>query len=268
MAKHRRRDRRFRMAVTAIITLAAFLPVSAAAETKYSARIVGGDEASIQDYPYAVYLTDNSGTQFCGGTLIGSSAVVTAAHCAGAISTSRIRVVAGRQDERTEDGVVARVSSVWTAPGFVEAERGNDIAVLRLDRNLPYRRANLPNANDPALYAQGTNATVVGWGRTAEGGARSGVLRKATVPIIGDAGCSSSYDTYDARTMLCAGFPQGGVDACQGDSGGPLVVDGTLIGVVSWGQGCAEPGKPGVYTRVATYVDDLRAQSRAGLPLG
>jgi secreted trypsin-like serine protease len=268
MAKHGRRDRKFHMAVTVIVALMAFLPGTAAAETKYSARIVGGDEASIADYPYAVYLTDSGGSQFCGGALIGRSAVVTAAHCAAAMSKSSIRVVAGREDEQTEAGVVARVSSVWTAPGFVEPERGDDIAVLKLDRDLPYRPAKLPNGNDTALYAAGTNATVLGWGRTTEGGARSTVLRKATVPIIDNAGCSAGYDSYNADSMLCAGLPQGGTDACQGDSGGPLVVDGTLIGVVSWGEGCAEPGKPGVYARVSTYADDLRAQSRTGLPLG
>jgi secreted trypsin-like serine protease len=269
MAKHCRGDRKFRLVITAmVVALTACLPVSAAAETNYAALIVGGDEASIADYPFAVYLTDRDGNQFCGGALIGPSAVATAAHCADAMSKSGIRVVAGRQDERTKDGVLARVSSVWFTPGFDDPVHGNDVAVLRLDRDLPYRRVNLPSGNDAALYADGTKATVLGWGRTAEGGARSSVLRKATVPIIGDAGCSASYNNYDAKSMLCAGLPRGGVDACQGDSGGPLIVDGTLIGLVSWGQGCAEPGKPGIYTRVSTYADHLRAQSRAGLAPG
>lgn len=269
MAKHRGHGRKLCMAGAAIVTaLTTFLPVSAAAETQSTARVVGGDEASITAYPYAVYLTDSNGLEFCGGVLIGTQAVATAAHCAVAMSRSSIRVVAGRQDMRTGDGVVARVSTIWIAPGFTNPQQGNDVAVLKLDRTVPYRRVNLPSGNDTSLYAAGTKATVLGWGRTAEGGARSNVLRKATLPIIDDAGCAASLPAYDGRSMLCAGYPQGGTDACQGDSGGPLIVDGMLAGLVSWGQGCAEPGKPGVYTRVTTYADDLRAQARVGLPLG
>jgi secreted trypsin-like serine protease len=103
---------------------------------------------------------------------------------------------------------------------------------------------------------------VLGWGRTADGGARSQSLRSAQVPVVSDSSCSTSYSNYDAKSMVCAGYPDGGVDACQGDSGGPLVVGDTLIGIVSWGEGCAEAGKPGVYARVSSYADDIRAQAQ------
>ena len=223
---------------------------------------MGGGEASIQDYPYAVFLTDSSGNQFCGGVLVSSSAVATAAHCASAVAQSDMRVVAGRQQKAGTDGVVVNVRNIWKEPGFSDPGKGSDVAVLTLDRQVSYRTVSLPGKSDGSLYAEGTNATVLGWGRTADGGARATSLRSAVVPVVSDSSCASSYSNYNATSMVCAGYPNGGVDACQGDSGGPLVVGDTLIGIVSWGDGCAKPGKPGVYTRVSTYADEIRAQSQ------
>jgi secreted trypsin-like serine protease len=65
--------------------------------------------------------------------------------------------------------------------------------------------------------------------------------------------------------MVCAGYAEGGIDARQGDSGGPLVVGDTLIGIVSFGDGCGKAGKPGVYTRVSAYTDDIEAQAKPRL---
>lgn len=278
MPKHARRDRKVRFLIAAAAAMAASLPVVAFAATNGSTsdqpsssqvqpRIVGGDEASIKDHPYAVFLTDAKGNQFCGGVIVSPSAVATAAHCAAAMSADQIRVVAGRQNEATHDGIVARVQRVWTEPGFSDPGKGDDVSVLNLDRQLPYKPVDLASKSDNSVYAAGTNATVLGWGRTADGGNRSDRLRSAQVPVVSDSSCSSAYSNYDSHSMVCAGYPQGGVDACQGDSGGPLVVGDKLIGIVSWGDGCAKPGKPGVYARVSTYSDDIQAQAqqRGGL---
>ncbi|EJY58048.1 AAEL017520-PA [Aedes aegypti] len=83
------------------------------------------------------------------------------------------------------------------------------------------------------------------------------VLRAAYVPAVSQEECSDFYVIYVGVTdrMVCAGFKEGGKDACQGDSGGPLVDGNTLVGVVSWGKGCAEAGYPGVYARVAAVRD-------------
>lgn len=261
MAKHRRRDRKFRLALTAVITAAAFLPMVAAAVPSTGARpnIVGGSEAAISSYPYAVYLTDKSGNQFCGGVIVSPTAVATAAHCAKAVRRTDLRVVAGRQDKRTSDGKTVSVREVWVPSSFSDPGKGDDVAVLKLAQSLPYEPVHLPS--DESLYAEGTRATVLGWGRTSDGGSRSDYLRKAEVPVVSDSSCRASYPNYDSRSMVCAGYPQGEVDACQGDSGGPLVVGNTLIGLVSWGDGCAQPGKPGVYTRVVTYADEIRSEA-------
>ncbi|MDT8915415.1 serine protease [Amycolatopsis sp. PS_44_ISF1] len=225
-------------------------------------RIVGGDEASLSDHPYAVYLTDADGNQYCGAVIVSASAVATAAHCAKAMAPADTRVVAGRQDKRTGDGVVLTVSKAWINPDFSDPAKGDDIAVLTVRGRLPYRPAKLADSGDRASYAAGTRATVLGWGRLSDGGARSDVLRSVDVPLVSDSACKADYDTYDPASMVCAGYPDGGKDACQGDSGGPLVVGNTLIGIVSFGDGCAKAGKPGVYTRVSAFSDTIAQQSQ------
>ncbi len=228
-------------------------------------RIVGGNQASVSQYPYAVYLADRNGGQYCGAVIVSATAVATAAHCAVALKRSDVRVVAGRQDKRVRDGMELRVTRIWVSPDFKEPAKGDDIAVMTVSGQLPYRPAKVAGPDDAELYRDGTKATVLGWGRVADGGARSDYLRKAEVPLVSDKTCGSAYDGYNARSMVCAGYPQGGIDACQGDSGGPLVVGDTLIGIVSFGEGCARPGKPGVYTRVSRYSDEISQESERRL---
>ncbi|MBA8823299.1 secreted trypsin-like serine protease [Saccharopolyspora lacisalsi] len=230
--------------------------------TLASAPIVGGQPAQIERHPWAVYLVDEQGRQFCGGTLGSSNKVITAAHCVqGNTSPRAIRVVAGREDKRTDAGTVADVTGTWVHPRFESPFQGADVAVLTLDRKVSQRALPIATRKDRRLYESGTRATALGWGATVEGGAASTILRKAELPVVSDKGCSQAYpQRYSARSMVCAGYRQGGVDSCQGDSGGPLVADGKLIGIVSWGQGCGRPGNPGVYTRVLTYTDEISRQ--------
>jgi hypothetical protein len=117
----------------------------------------------------------------------------------------------------------------------------------------------------------GTLETIVGFGATSEGGDTVDTLQGAQVPITTDAYCANAYSDFDAATMLCAGFPEGGVDTCQGDSGGPMFgrdAGGALkvVGATSFGEGCARPGKPGVYARVGDAV--LREWIRSHAPNG
>ncbi|AXB44222.1 S1 family peptidase [Amycolatopsis albispora] len=252
--------RRGVLTAAAAVVAGAVALVPAAEATNTQPYIVGGTEASIADHPYAVYLTDRDGHQFCGGVLISRTGVLTAAHCAQAMKRQQLRVVAGRQDQRTSAGVVSEVEKVWVSPQFKDPTTGNDVAVLTLEEEMPYRPAKLPDASDAELYREGTKARVLGWGRTSDGGPRSDYLRGALVPVVSDEGCKASFSSYDKSTMLCAGYPDGGVDACQGDSGGPLLVGDTVIGIVSWGEGCARPDRPGVYARVAAFTTDVRSQ--------
>lgn len=251
-----------RMLITTLVLLlaAVFAPAAHADQTSRGQPfIVGGEDVSIGDHPYTVYLVDGRGIQFCGGTLVDDDTVLTAAHCAAAVRPYDLGVVAGRQDTRMPDGIETGVRSVWLAPGYQDPTAGNDIAVLKLDRVVPYRPARLPSTRDADLYQPGTRAMVLGWGRLWEGGDKSTELQGATLPVMSDSRCARVYGSYDPATMMCAGYPQGGVDACHGDSGGPLVVGDVLIGIVSWGDGCARPGKPGVYTRVSAYSEHVES---------
>lgn len=97
------------------------------------------------------------------------------------------------------------------------------------------------------------------------GGEQSDHLMKVGVPITTDEECSTAYgESYKPEGMVCAGVPEGGKDSCQGDSGGPMVVENKLVGVVSWGEGCARPGKPGVYARVGGFHAELSEQLGGG----
>jgi trypsin len=222
--------------------------------------IVGGSRASIADFPYVVYLTTPDGFQFCGGTLVDDNKVVTAAHCAAGRKPTDIVVVAGREDKQSDTGMTTPVKAIWVNPDFTDVRSGSDVSVLTLANRLPYRPLDLPTKDDKDLYGAGAPAVILGWGRTAADGQPSRYLLQASVPLVADQDCVKSYPDYKAEAMVCAGLPQGGTDSCQGDSGGPLIVNGKLAGITSWGEGCAAPNKPGVYARVASYLDVLEDQ--------
>lgn len=260
------------LAAAAFATAAISAPVAAAPQQSApqqqapqqqpppTSKVVGGEPASTDDFPWVVYLTDASGNQFCGGTLAAPDKVVTAAHCVTG-GPPEMTVVAGRDDKLSSDGDEVGVRGTWVHPDYQQATSGSDVAVLTLERDLPQTPLQLAQPQDSGLYEPGQEATVLGWGSTSEGGTPSRTLRQATPPITTDQQCSDAYNgQYDPEAMVCAGLPAGGVDSCQGDSGGPLVVDDRLIGIVSWGNGCARPGQPGVYTRVASYYDEVQAQ--------
>ncbi|PKW19532.1 S1 family peptidase [Saccharopolyspora spinosa] len=256
-----------RLVVTGAVTaLAGLHPVAASAEGHPEARVLGGSETSTEDAPWAVAVTDDHGRQFCGGTLVSPIKVITAAHCTMDPTTGTrrppegLRAIAGRTDLHTERGVVGEIESIWVHPGFKDYTRGDDVAVLTLRAPMPQHPLNVVGPGETAPYQPGAVARVYGWGRTRESGPPSNTLRSVDVPVTTDETCRTAYPNYDARSMFCAGVPEGGMDACAGDSGGPIVADNRLIGVVSYGTGCGRPNTPGVYTRLSSYAADLSAE--------
>ncbi len=228
-------------------------------------KIIGGEETTIEENPFMVALTSPDGFQFCGGTIVGPHKVLTAAHCTVDSQPADIVVVSGRTSLSQDEGESANVTNIWVNPSFDQGTMVNDSSVLTLDKDLTAEGLSIATPADADLYAAGANSTVLGWG-TDESGSTSDILKKVDVPVTADADCTASYnEQFDPNTMVCAGLAEGGKDSCQGDSGGPLVglaADGTrkVIGIVSWGQGCAEPKFYGVYGRVAAMADVIQEQ--------
>ncbi|ABY23636.1 serine protease, trypsin family [Renibacterium salmoninarum ATCC 33209] len=139
-------------------------------------------------------------------------------------------------------------------------ENGNDIAILTLDTNFSGPVATLET--DPSAYVTGADVTTLGWANTQVGpNPDPEQLRKVTVPLVSDSACSGSYGSdYKKGTMVCAGFEDGAKDSCDCDSGSPLVKNGRLVGVISWGHGCAKPKEYGIYARVTSFIDQINAQ--------
>ncbi|MFJ9696418.1 S1 family peptidase [Kitasatospora sp. NPDC101183] len=269
-----------RRRAVALALLAAVPPMVAlgtAAPAEAQRRVVGGTTASTSDHPWMVALSSRQqfgggrSGQFCGGAMISPTKVITAAHCfydeprGTRVDRPGLKVIVDRDDMRGSAGRELSVRSVWIHPDYAFAANMNDVAVLTLAEPQVDRPViELVGQGETAPYAAGTRATVFGWGDTTGRGDYSPLLRGVDVPIVADQTCARAFPggqdgKFDARGMVCAGEEKGGKDACQGDSGGPLVVAGRLVGLVSWGTGCAEAAHPGVYTRVSSVADAVRS---------
>ncbi|WP_073946863.1 serine protease [Streptomyces kebangsaanensis] len=253
----------------------AAIPPATAAPAVADSIVIGGFPVDVAHSPWTVALVSRDrfgGTragQFCGGVVVGRTAVLTAAHCmagevVGAPPTRDLKVITGRTDLLSRQGKEIPVRAIWANPHYDADTNAGDFAVLTLAEPVPQSSViPLAGAGDPA-YVPGTSATVYGWGDTTGTAAYAHSLHAARVHVLPDGRCERAYPsgsedgTYTAGSMLCAGEATGGRDACQGDSGGPLVARGRLIGLVSWGSGCGRAGSPGVYTRVSDVVRTLR----------
>jgi secreted trypsin-like serine protease len=258
---HRARKTIVAAAATAAASAAALLAAPGAVAAPQP--IVGGTTTTASAYPYVMQITNASQSQFCGGTLVSATKVITAAHCVEGRTTSNTRVVGGRTYRNGTDGTVRSVSRIWIHPNYTAAEDGSDVAVLTLSSSMPYAPVSYVTSSQTGVYAAGTTARILGWGTTSSGGSSSNQLRTATVPTVSNSVCgsSSSYGSaFKASDMVCAGYTSGGVDTCQGDSGGPLIIGGVLAGITSWGYGCADAQYPGIYTRLTTFSNTVAAQ--------
>lgn len=232
-------------------------------------QIVGGSFTENPKYPWQaeVFVWTEEGSFFCGGVLIHPLIVMTAAHCLvdefGEFKPGlEVEVWLGRT-YLDEGGEFHWAYNLWAPTAYSPIanfpQRARyDYAFVSLETPSLLPRIQLAGPTERALWTPGRGAYVTGWGDTSEGGVLSPILKEATLPVVADDVCARTDGApFDALTMLCAGDLAGGNNSCQGDSGGPLQspIDGggfRLIGVVSWGYGCARPNRPAVYTRVAS----------------
>lgn len=238
-------------------------------KVKYAAKIVGGNKAKAERHPWQVALvipgiSDNLYALFCGGVLIAPEWVLTSAHCVRGLSGAQVEVLYGTTHLRM-GGRRETVVAIHPNPKYVARPRASDLALLKLSSTVSAQQIELIAEDDePGVLSGSTTLTVAGWGNIYEHGIRSVQLMEVEVPSVTlqECGRQEAHPGKLTDSMLCAGFPDGKRDACEGDSGGPAVVwagnDARLAAVVSWGDGCGDPMKYGVYARVAVHAEWIR----------
>ncbi|XP_045107537.1 serine protease nudel-like [Portunus trituberculatus] len=223
---------------------------------KQDKRVVGGGDASPFQWPFIVAILKNS-VYSCGGTIVTSSAILTAAHCIDEGPASYYEIQAGmlRRNSWSPFEQSRKVSQILPHPSYTGLS--NDVALFLLEAPLHLNRWVRPVCLSEALYPKMDQiCTVAGWGTLQEGGDTPKKLQELDLPVLST--CLADTHLSDEQ-VLCAGYPEGKMDACQGDSGGPLMCgneeNGTWeqVGVVSFGEGCARAGNAGVYARVTYF---------------
>nr|AAZ78212.1 trypsin [Blattella germanica] len=247
----------FRLVVIATLLVASCLGAATRARPRprLIGRIVGGENANIEDLPYQLQF-EYYGSLMCGASIISSDWVVTAAHCVDGVSADEASFRAGSSASGS-GGSVHQASQLSANPQYDYWTIDFDIAVARVSTPFSFGAGVQAISLATSEPSAGEVATVSGYGTTSSGGSLPNQLQVVQVPIVDRQQCNEAYADYDGITanMICAAVPEGGKDSCQGDSGGPLVVGGKLAGIVSWGVGCGSPGYPGVYSNVATLRD-------------
>ncbi|XP_063896944.1 trypsin, alkaline C [Helicoverpa armigera] len=247
--------------------LAFVLLLVAASVCTDAARIVGGNPTTIQEYPSIVQVEFRTGilwSQSCAANILNSRYVLSAAHCfEGLLFSINNRRIRAGTSTRGSGGTVISLTRRINHPSYGSLGYDGDISLVQLSSPLVWSDSIAQVSILPQGFQMPDGLPVVhaGWGTTQAGGVSSSILRDVQIYTINRDLCTARYASLFipqrvTENMICAGILDvGGKDACQGDSGGPLYYEDILIGVVSWGRGCADSHYPGVSTAVSSYTD-------------
>ncbi|XP_062140459.1 trypsin alpha-3-like [Drosophila sulfurigaster albostrigata] len=212
-------------------------------------RIVGGETTNIREFPHQISMRYR-GNHRCGGSIYDRNTIVSAAHCVNTLAdASNLTIYIGTNNIFFPTGQELAVRKFVIHDNYRTLNHDYDVALLFLDGDIEYNENAQPIELATERPENDTPVLVTGWGTTTEGGYFASDLQKVEVNIVDNSVCGSAYSILQP-SMLCAGVTGGGKDACQGDSGGPLIFENKLLGIVSWGSGCARPNYPGVYASV------------------
>ncbi|MFW1530226.1 trypsin-like serine protease [Vibrio parahaemolyticus] len=257
-------------------TLVAFLigltlPATTIADTlkpvqnDVSTRIIGGEPANTSDWKFIASLVrkgqPTSIGHFCGGSFLGGKYVLTAAHCVEGLNAGDLDIVLGLYDQNRESQAQRiAVNNIYSHTAYNSHTTNNDIALIELEHSVDSATIDLATPEVLDSVRVGDKLHVAGWGNTSTTDrVYPTVLQQVDLEYVDRATCQNLSGNYSnvSDDGICAGYYWGGKDSCQGDSGGPLIVDDNginkLLGVVSWGDGCAQPNAYGVYANVAHF---------------
>ncbi|XP_028159100.1 trypsin CFT-1-like [Ostrinia nubilalis] len=233
-------------------------------------KIVGGTETTVNQYPEVASLLYSYWgifyNQACGGSILNTRSILTAAHCVVGDSASNWRIRVG-STYANSGGTVLSVGSIAYHGSYDSQTNDYDVAILRSATTIVFGTLVKQSSIAGPSYNLADNQAVwaVGWGTTSSGGSASEKLRHVQIWTVNQAVCRQRYAVWGntiTDNMLCSGWLDvGGRDQCQGDSGGPLFHNSVVVGICSWGRGCALAAYPGVNTRVSRFTAWIQANA-------
>uniref|UniRef100_A0A8C5MWH1 Transmembrane serine protease 15 n=1 Tax=Leptobrachium leishanense TaxID=445787 RepID=A0A8C5MWH1_9ANUR len=231
-----------------------------------NSKIVGGTDAVPGAWPWIISLYYND-RQVCGASLVNEEWLVSAAHCVYGrnLIPSAWKAVLGLHSNLDLSGpqtVIRVIDQIVISPHYNRRTKDSDIAMMHMQFKVNYTDYIQPIClqETDQVFAEGMNCSIAGWGRTQSQGPIPNILQEAEIPLISNEKCQQNLPEYNiTQNMICGGYDEGGIDTCQGDSGGPLMCledqRWFQVGVTSFGIGCAQPNRPGVYVRLTQFKD-------------